>query len=388
MESTLTFSFCCRAKIHCGQKALEHLPFELEALDSRMPMVLTSAGGTARPVVKAFKGSGCTLALMEGLPVPANEQHAAQLARLYRQNHCDAIIAVGAGELVDLAKAVNILVSHEDADLAAFAGTDRIDRVLKPLVVVPTVGGSAFESSHRLCLGETTIASPRLMPDLVVIDERLAGGDRTVALAAMALAALAHGVSAAAGPQSNPVMDVYALSALKLVAGHLVATVQSTKRRQGCTALINAAALAGCAYANSGPSTVHVLAGMAASRSGLPLGLFLGILTPYCLEYLHLKEGRSIDHLLLDLVGTDVAAMASQGMQGAIVINALHALLYDVTKASRGQVPSTLAQTGIDRQQLGPMAQQAAQDHPGLCDAAGAAVILEHAWLGIPMVSL
>jgi len=385
MHPSPTFSFHCRTKIICGKKALEHLPMELQALDSRMPMVLAADKKRAGSVVAAFKGSGLTLAVMEGLPMPPSPEQAAQLAGLYRHHHCDAIIAVGAGALVDLARAVNVLVSRHSDDLAAFAGKDTLAGPLNPMILVPTAGGIALEASGTVMVGKVGIESALLMPDLAVIDTRLAVEEDPKAMAAMAMAAMAHGVEAATGPRRSPALDVYALSALNLVAGHLIDTVH-TDRRHRSLALLNAAVLAGGAFANGGQGMVHVLAAMARSQVDVPLGFFLGILTPYCLEYRHLKQAQPIGHLLLDLAGPETAAAAAPELHGAIVVNALHALLFDIDKASRGLIPSTLAKAGLDRGILNHLAEQAAQTHPDLCDYQAAAMVLDHAWQGLPLV--
>lgn len=386
MQQIPTFSFYCRTKINCGQKALEHLPVELEALDSRMPMVLAADKKAAGTVVSAFKGSGLTLAVMDDLPLPPTPEQAAQLAALYRRHHCDAIIAVGAGALVDLARGVNILVSHQSDDLNAFAGKDTLTGPLKPMVVAPTAGGIALETSATLMVGKVSIESAPLMPDLAVIDPRLTAGDDPNTLASLALAALAHAVEAATGPRRSPALDCYALTAINLVAGHLIDAVQAADRRRTGMALVNAAVLAGGAFANGGQGMVHVLAALARSRVDVPLGFFLGILTPYCLEYRYLKQNRPIGHLLLDLTGPETAATAAPELHGAIVVNALYALLYDLDKASRGQIPSTLAKAGLERQVLNELAEQAAQSHPDLCDYQAAAMVLDHAWQGLPLV--
>jgi len=386
MHPSPTFSFYCRTKINCGQRALEHLPVELEALDSRMPMVLAADKKAAAAVVGAFKGSGLTLAVMDALPMPPSPEQAAQLAVLYRRHHCDAIIAVGAGAVVDLARGVNILVSQQSDDLSAYAGKDTLVGPLKPMIVTPTAGGIALETSATLMVGKVSIESVQLMPDLAVIDPRLTSGDDPNALASQALATLAHAVEAATGPRRSPALDTYALAAVNLVAGHLVDAVQAADRRHTSMALVNAAVLAGGAFANGGQGMVHVLAALARSRIDVPLGFFLGILTPYCLEYRHLKQDRPIGHLLLDLTGPETTATAAPELHGAIVVNALYALLYDLDKASRGQIPSTLAKAGLQRGMLNDLAEQAAGAHPDLCDHQAAAMVLDHAWQGLPLV--
>ena len=99
MPITLDFEFECPVKIHCGQRALEHLPFELRALDAAKPLVIGDAGSGREhrlgPVLKAFRNTAMTLGVVDTLPDEDPQRIAAQLASIYRVKDCDAIMAVG-----------------------------------------------------------------------------------------------------------------------------------------------------------------------------------------------------------------------------------------------------------------------------------------------------
>ena len=46
MSTIQAFEFECPVKIHCGDHALEHLPFELRALDATKPLEIGDAAAS------------------------------------------------------------------------------------------------------------------------------------------------------------------------------------------------------------------------------------------------------------------------------------------------------------------------------------------------------
>ena len=56
------YEFYCPVKTCSGNKALEHLPFELELLGANKPLVVThkevTDDGQIKHIIQAFKGNG------------------------------------------------------------------------------------------------------------------------------------------------------------------------------------------------------------------------------------------------------------------------------------------------------------------------------------------
>lgn len=64
----------------------------------------------------------------------------------YRENGCDALLAIGGGSCIDVAKAVAVL-SGNGGRILDYEGIDRATRPIPPMVMVPTTGGSG-PTSH------------------------------------------------------------------------------------------------------------------------------------------------------------------------------------------------------------------------------------------------
>ena len=383
------YQFFCPVKISAGNKALEHLPMELEGLDVGKPFVVAQDRGAAKTALKAFRNSGMTIGLCDSLPALPDSSVVGQLAALYRDKQCDALVAVGSGALVDTAKAVNLLVSSESGDLEKFAGENKVPGPLNPLVLVLTAAGNGLESSRFASLGDLAFSSPFLMPDVVVVDRRMNRVDKTAGLMYLALASLTHAVEVYSGPAKNPMTDAYAYGAIRMIMENLVAVISGDGTKAGPSALVSAAAMAGCALSNAQPGMIHLIGEAAGDEWDLALGQVLGILLPHVMDYHAHKNDYHSAALLLPLAGNDVYASTAKDLRAAIAVNMVHALLYDLNKAAGGQaMPLTLKEAGVDQGSLSTVAERAAGIGPGSCDPKAVHLILEHAWSGYPIVSL
>src|SRR4030042_758647 len=137
------YEFFNPVKISSGRKALDNLPYELHQLNVQRPLVISDKGvseaGLTKIVTGAFADSGITLGgIYDDVPPDSSNEVVGAIAKVFRQNQCDALIAVGGGSAIDTAKGVNILVSEGSDDLLQFVGHDVLRRPLKPLIVVPT----------------------------------------------------------------------------------------------------------------------------------------------------------------------------------------------------------------------------------------------------------
>ena len=135
------YEFYCPVKINSGNRALENLPFELDALNARKPLIVTDKENAKKGLIKkitdAFKDSGMTLGIFDGVPPVPDRKLVRGLMNRYRDTGCDSIIAAGEGVVVDTAKALNIVVSGRPEDLHEAAGEDMIQNPLGPFVFVP-----------------------------------------------------------------------------------------------------------------------------------------------------------------------------------------------------------------------------------------------------------
>lgn len=382
------YEFYCPVKINSGNRALEHLPVELDALNARKPLIITdkeiAKKGLIKKITGAFKESGITLGIFDGVPSVPDLKLVRRLMNNYRDTGCDSIIAAGGGVVVDTAKALNIVVSGRPEDLKESAGEDLIKNPLGPFVFVPTASGTGFETSRFATLGGFSFSSHFLMPDLVVIDPRMVIAENANVVVSTSMIALAHCADAYTCPAKNPVTDTYAYAAMQFVVENLASVVRSSDKK-GRLALANAATMAGIAFSNSPRGMLHELGWAAGDISGLPHGICMGILLPYVLEYNIDREGYHMSDMLLPIAGLEIYAGTAENLKARKAINFIYDMQHDIHDITKGDIPLTLKDAGVSKEALDGVARAAVGEGRLGFNLDDCMVILEHAWEGKPV---
>lgn len=375
---TESFAFLSPIKINSGLKALEHLPFELDAMNAGKPLILTDPegirAGLDRIVEDAFGDSGLVLGFYGGVPPDPDLALIRDLAGLYLGRGFDALVAVGSGSVMNTAKILNIAVSGKPEDLEAFAGDDRIPRRLRPFIAVPRSGGNGYEVSQHAALGERKYSSRRLMPDLVVADPRMLAPGNRASMVEGALAAWAHAVEAYFTAPENPLVEAYAGGALALLREALLPGIRGTADDNERVALANASVYAACAFSNAPLGPAHVLGEAVARAAEISAGAAMGLLLPSVAARLEGRGGRDLSRLLLPLAGMDRFAETAEAERSAEVPPLLGRMLDDVLAAASPVVPQDLKEAGLTRERM--------------ADLAGRAVIGEISWMAEDSMAL
>ncbi len=207
----------------------------------------------------------------------------------------DAYLAVGGGSTIDTAKAANLYATYPPGDFFDYVNPP-IGRglpppgPLKPLVAVPTTAGTGSETTgvaifdHVAMHAKTGIAHRRLKPTLGILDPENIRTLPPAVAAATGLDVLSHAVESytaipyqerplperpvlrPAYQGSNPISDVWALEALRMVARYLVRAVEDPDDEEARGQMLLAAAYAGMGFGNAG---VHLPHGMSYPVSGM-----------------------------------------------------------------------------------------------------------------------
>ena len=357
------YEFFCPVKINSGNRALEHLPFELDALNARKPLVITKKDAAGRGlvdvIIDAFKDSGIAIGIFDGVPAAPDLKLVRELFNIYRDRGYDAVIAVGGGPVADTAKMLNIAISGKPEDIEGCAGEDQIKNPLKPLIIAPTLSGTGYEMSRYAFFDGRAYASHFLMPHLAVIDPRMTIPEDAVTTAATALTALAHAVEVYTGSDKNPLADAYAYTAIQLIMEHLVNVIRDQRDRNGRLSLANAQTMAGCAFSNVAPGVAHKLGNVMGDTCHLPHGLCMGILLPHILERQISEGGYHISDLLLPLAGLEAYASTAENLRARRAVDILYDLLKDLSAASGGAVPRIWKDAQVSEDTLQDIAQRA-----------------------------
>lgn len=387
--STGNFTFLCRTKIGFGMNGLEHLPFDLFSMGSQKPLVLLDKdahlGGCTKPLTQAFKESGMTLGIcppLHGDPDADKEiEFLKTFYKIYVDKGFDAIIALGTGKVVDLAKALNIAVTlgPDTLKTAALETSDmpRITQPLAPFAYIPTGMGTGMETDTIARFKDKTFSSPFLAPDLVIIDPQILTQDTSDTLINASLTCLsacceAHVLS------GNPPARAYCATGIELImenflplATHIIACqeapniksdIKSNNKLSKKTAgrhlarLTHASVITGIIMANCKELFSVQLGEILTNHCSVSPGQAMAILVPAILD-LMAKDRAELGNLALAMAGPDEFCTIPGLQRPGVAIWKIQSLLNEIYRFSLGTTPRTLADTCLDKQAISDLAQ-------------------------------
>ena len=203
---------------------------------------------------------------------------------------CDGVIGFGGGSSMDVAKLLAVLIKGEQ-QLADIYGVDQISGGRLPLIQVPTTAGTGSEATmvSIITTGETTkagVVSRTLLADKVILDAKLTLGLPPVVTAATGIDAMVHAIEAYTSVRlKNPLSDMLAREALRLMANNISTAVKQGDNLQAREAMLLGAMLAGQAFANAPVAAVHALAYPLGGNYHIPHGLSNSLVLPHVLRF-------------------------------------------------------------------------------------------------------
>ena len=382
LDSHYQYDFTCPVKTNAGHRALEHLPFELKAFNAVKPLVITGKAMAGRGLVDtvsaAFKDSGMTIGVYDGVPEKPDALLIRELSAIYRDKGFDSVIVLGGGSIADAAKVLNIVVSGAPEDLANAAGEDRVSGPLNPLFMVLAGPMDGCEVSRYAELAGKEYVSRHLMPDLVVLDPRMMSKQPFAVTAASMIVTLTQAVDAYWGAYRNPLTDAYAYGALRMILKNIPPIIHNPEDRLARLALVNAACLAGYAFSNMPRGMAYELGRAAASAGNLSPGFCMGAVLPYSLSFYQRTYGARTDCDLSPFCDLDIHDGGPGTHPEGEAADVLRQLLNRIRQAGAGY--QSLTEAKLPESALTETAQKAAsKDYSE--DACLA--VLKKAWTGI-----
>src|SRR5918997_2930029 len=140
---------------------------------------------------------------------------------------CSSVVGFGGGSPMDVAKLAAYLIGSGD-DLDTLWGVGKATGKRLPLVLVPTTAGTGSEATPVtvITVGESEkrgVSSATLVADWAVLDADLTLGLPRDVTAATGIDAMVHAIEAyTSAHKKNPISDMLAREALKLLSTHLL----------------------------------------------------------------------------------------------------------------------------------------------------------------------
>ncbi|MGL6075390.1 MAG: iron-containing alcohol dehydrogenase [Fimbriiglobus sp.] len=360
------FGFLSAGELIVGRGSVAKLA---ERVSAKRVFIVTDAvlvaAGLLRPVLESLSRAGVQVQVFEGcVPEPPSDvvYAATEAARAFGP---EAVLGFGGGSNMDTAKLVALLLSH-GGSLDDYVGDSRVPGPVLPLICLPTTAGTGSEVSAAAVYTDVarkikvSCLSQYLRPKLAIVDGAFTDRCPAKVSADSGIDALTHAIEAyTACPQAefqarpggatvyqgkNPLADLCAAEAIRLVAKHLrdaVYTPTNTIARDG---MALAGTLGGLAFSNAGVALVHAMEYPVGGAVHVSHGAGNGLLLPYVMRFNAPACESSLAEIGELLAGTRTAKAA---------IQAVEKLREDVG------IPTRLRDLGVTREMLPGFADKA-----------------------------
>lgn len=193
--------------------------------------------------------------------------------RIYQEEACDAILAVGGGSAIDVAKCVKRYAACDPAsDLLRMS----LEANTIPLFAAPTTAGTGSEATHFAVVYEDgkkySVADASLVPDVAIFDPTTLVHLPLYQKKATALDAFCHAVEACWSAHATAESQADSVEALKLFCAHIDAYLQEEPKIATCRAMMQAAYHAGSAINVAKTTAGHAMCYGLTGRYGLAHG--------------------------------------------------------------------------------------------------------------------
>ncbi|MEC3765521.1 MULTISPECIES: iron-containing alcohol dehydrogenase [Cupriavidus] len=269
-----------------------------------------------------------------------------------KDHACTAVIGVGGGSSIDTAKGVAAMATNAGTILD-YEGYDRIPNAPLPIFAIPTTSGTGSECTastvftNKETLFKTVIISPRLFPQLAILDAELTLKLPPAITAATGMDALTHAIESYVSKQANPVSQALALGAVRLIGRSLRKAYYVGSDLAAREDMLLGSFLAGVAFSQSKLGNVHAISHTMGGVFNIAHGIANAALLPYVIAF----NGPACPERyrdIADALGAEVA-----GVDAETAARRLVAQIVELNRALG--IPSNIRELGVDLEHLPQM---------------------------------
>ncbi len=276
-----------------GVGARKNLPKLVDSL-GRRALVVTDAAMAKQPAfqecVRDLTSAGIEAHVFSEITSDPPISDVTACAGAAGESGVDAVVGIGGGSSLDVAKCAAIVLRH-DCDINDIFGVDNTPGRGLPTILLPTTAGTGSEvtpiailSDHQMNL-KRGIVSDDLLADIALVDPELCVSLPPRPTAYTGMDALTHAIEAYTNKFAVPLIDSLALEAVRLIFGNLRECVENGGDIEARYAMSRASLLGGfCLYSVS-TAAVHALAYPLGGEFNVPHGIANSLLLPHVMRF-------------------------------------------------------------------------------------------------------
>jgi alcohol dehydrogenase class IV len=265
---------------------------DLKQFGAASALIITTppVRAAAERIAEVIRAQGIRVSVWDDCvhePSIADFSRARDVARF---QSADAIIGLGGGSSMDLAKLVAALLDGSQT-IAEVQGIDKLPGRQVWLGCIPTTSGTGSEVSPiAILLDESDllkkgVVSRHLVPDAAYVDPLLTLSMPAPVTAATGIDALTHCIEAYANRFAHPMVDTLALEGIRLITRSLLTAVRDGSNVQARTEMARGSLYGGMCLGPVNTAAVHALAYPLGGEFHVAHGVSNALLLPHVLAF-------------------------------------------------------------------------------------------------------
>jgi alcohol dehydrogenase len=252
----------------------------------------------------------------------------------------DCIIGLGGGSSMDVAKAVNYLLTN-GGEMKDYVGYGKTTRPMYPMIGIPTTAGTGSEAQSYCIISDArthikmAIGDPQAAFRVTILDPTLTVSQPPEVTAASGYDALAHAVESFVTTKRTPWSMMLAREAFQLLDANFETVLRSPGDLRARGAMLLGAHWAGMAIEGSMLGATHACANPLTAHYGIVHGVALSMLLPHIIrwnagfaDYTDLRE---------DLASRMADLAEAAGMPASLRSAGVQSTMFDILSQEAGQ---------------------------------------------------
>ncbi len=351
----MSYNFFVKSNIVFGRGAVSQLPDMIKSYGMKHVMVVydqgVKAAGISEQVMEQVKKADVAVTVFDGvIPNPTNEV-VEEAAAIAKEAGADGFVAVGGGSSIDLAKAINVLMTNP-GNIGEYGGMNMVKKDCLPLIAIPTTAGTSSEITNVSALIDTekvikyVIIDNKIVASDVICDPEFTRTMPSGVTAATGMDAITHAVESYISNMATPLTEYNSLEALKIFREYLPRAVKDGSDMEARERMMLGCIIGGFAFSNANLGLVHGIAHTLSAHFGLAHGMANATVLPYVMEY----NAKSCPEKMVDMakaIGLPVSGNLEEDQ---------YLLSKDLLAMTKELGIKTLSQQGIEKKDFDMLA--------------------------------
>lgn len=260
-----------RVLFGCGQLDKLHK----QKLPGKKALVVISSGTSVKKfgylarLTEQLDKAGVSFVLFDKILPNPLESHIMEGAALAKAEHCDFVVGLGGGSIIDSAKAIAVMCTNEgrfwDYVSGGTGGSQPVSNTPLPIVAITTTAGTGTEADPWAVVTNSETGEKigfgydGTFPVLSIVDPDLMVSVPAKLTAYQGFDALFHSTEGYLNRNTNPINDLYALKAIELIGKSLATAVNDGNNKEAREDVALANTLSGMSESIGGCISEHAM---------------------------------------------------------------------------------------------------------------------------------